>query len=308
MKRSAAIIGPTPQFVRWAIAQPCSLREIDLDNLPESTFRQLRGIRALSEGLKENRVFEEICVHPSVSSMDHADQARGFPIAEVLEIFGGQQGLNECCNRCSANATADQSIQWAGCYGWLPADSSWNLPRAEPGPGEKRLKIEEDLPPILESIILRNLRKAFELEFGPGNPWYGLWRPRILNSGQLQVLKSALELAIELTQDAAPVRHLLDASERCLRFEIELHVELVPPGYSDGSTWVVFAHCPDCKCVVASRQECQGCRRKGSFADERKFKVLGYRPYLLLAQVLGEKDALQFVKRYLASSKMDGAC
>ena len=52
MKRAAAIIGPTPSFVRWTILQPCPFRQID-DSHPYEAFRQLRNLREVSLGLIE---------------------------------------------------------------------------------------------------------------------------------------------------------------------------------------------------------------------------------------------------------------
>ena len=51
MKRSVAIWGPTPAFIRWAIEHPCELRDIEVDNLADGTFRQLRALRELSGGI-----------------------------------------------------------------------------------------------------------------------------------------------------------------------------------------------------------------------------------------------------------------
>jgi hypothetical protein len=300
MKRSAAVIGPTPQFVRWAIAEPCPLRELDPDNLPESTFRQLRSIRALSEGISEGRVFEQICVHPSVTSVSEVEHARGFSVEEILDLWGGRQHLDRCCHTCPANACGP----WAGCFGWLPADSSWSLDRAEAGPDGKPLPVVEDLPRVLDSVLQRRLKHPFEVEFGSWKHWYGLWRYRVLTPGQLRVLHSALELAIELAKNRAMLSQLLLATDRCLRFERELHVELVPPGFSNGSNWVVSAHCPDCKCAVQTGNVCAGCQRAGNFVAERKLKVLGYRPYLRLSQLLGEKATARFVERYVASKDL----
>ena len=304
MKRSAAIIGPTPQFVRWAIAHRCSLRELELDDLPDSTFRQLRGIRVLSAGLADGRVFEQICVHDSVSPATNARDARGFPIAEILNLVGGQQHLDHCCNSCPANASDEEAVGWAGCYGWLPADLSWSL--ATDGSSDKGAKIKEDLPPILDAVIQSRLMNQYESKFGKCRPWYGLWRDRVLDQGQLGVLNSALEMAMERTSVTKQIRHLWDATVRCLQFGKDLHVELVPPGYSNGSAWTVLAHCPKCNCATQKDNVCCGCHRRGNLVEGRKFKVLGFRPYLLLRNILGEPETIQFVKRYLEWKKMTG--
>ena len=109
MKRSVAIFGPTPQFVRWAIAHPCPLRSLDLEKLPDTTFRQLRGIRELSNGVVENRIVESICLHPDSTSAD-VESARGFPAEEILEAFGSHEQVQECCGDCPANAVSVLSL------------------------------------------------------------------------------------------------------------------------------------------------------------------------------------------------------
>ena len=69
MKRSVAIVGPTPAFLEWSIAQECRLRDLDVEqpvDLPSQTFRQLRSVRELGVGRVEGRVFEGTCVHADV--------------------------------------------------------------------------------------------------------------------------------------------------------------------------------------------------------------------------------------------------
>ena len=118
MKRSVAILGQTPQFVRWAIRKACPLRELS-ENLADDSFRQLRGLRAFSVGRAEGRVVDGVCIHPAASAKK-VDEARGFFAAEVLDAHGGEHQVDQCCHGCEANALADAVPGvWAGCYGWL---------------------------------------------------------------------------------------------------------------------------------------------------------------------------------------------
>jgi len=70
MKRTAAILGPTPPFLRWTIALPCPLRDLEAKtSLPDVTFRQLRSLRALSVGETQSRVKEGFCLHPDTGML-----------------------------------------------------------------------------------------------------------------------------------------------------------------------------------------------------------------------------------------------
>ena len=63
MKRAAAIVGPTPSFVRWAIRYECPYRQNETVDLPWATFRQLRSLREVSLGYQEQRVVDGFCIH-----------------------------------------------------------------------------------------------------------------------------------------------------------------------------------------------------------------------------------------------------
>ena len=298
MKRTAAILGPTPQFVRWAIEQPCELRDLELDRLPETTFGQLRSIREASRGLLEGRVFEGICVHPSVDRQTPPNEVRAFPIGEIVDLVGGNERLNRCCGNCPANAAVDDEIGWAGCYGWLPADLDW---QPAPTPPKSKANANEfaNLERSLSRIIEQDLKLEYEREFDPScHGWFGLWRRSPLNTQQLAVVRQTLEAYVSKFTAAEPITHLLDATRRCASANLNLHVELVPPGHSDGVCWTIMAHCPDCKCTRWVDHFCEGCGRQGSFIPARKQKVLGLRPYLLLESVLGADQTELFVNRF----------
>lgn len=139
MKRFVAIQGPTPIFVRWALAQPCELRELSEVRFVESSFRQLRSFRELSLARIENRVVDGIAIHPD-SQIDHPAAALGFSQAEVCYTAGGWETVNRACAKCSANVATNvvcqaknvggvKSIEGnsptdivAGCFGFLSND------------------------------------------------------------------------------------------------------------------------------------------------------------------------------------------
>src|SRR5262245_21282712 len=101
----------TPEFLAWAIEYRCPFRG-DLDGSdPERVERQLRAARAVSEARREGRVLDGLCVQPP----------DGFAISDALEIYGGEQVVEQACGECPANA-ARMALgeEWAGCYGLFP--------------------------------------------------------------------------------------------------------------------------------------------------------------------------------------------
>lgn len=323
MKRSVAIFGPTPQFVRWAILNSCPLRQMDDENLPDVTFRQLRGLRELSVGLIEGRVMDGICVHPDATSA-RPTTALGFLINEVLDAYGDKEFVAGCCTPCPANAVArDQPDTWAGCYGWLPASDDFNFEitsKHPPSPiavtaeetSTQTSELKIDLVQLMDDVILDadQMAKA-DVFFKKTSPrWYGIWQASRLDSDQIDfllcvfdemVLRVASRSADRLQPNSDLVR-FRNALRACSEHSLELHLELIPPGTSDGATWIQVAHCPACKhemkIVQQRSQTCPACGRRGNPHGERKGKVLGLRPYVQLCGVMGESKTVEFLRRF----------
>ena len=320
MKRSVAILGPTPSFVRWAIRHDCPLRQQDTQNLPDATFRQLRGLRELSVGVVESRVWEGICVHPQATSTN-PEEALGFPIDEVLDVHGDEEFVANGCQSCPANAVArDQPGIWAGCYGWLPASNDFSfeitsrqlyLPDDEPAEAQgsaSRSGEKDQLIRLLDSVIDETgLVAESNALFPMTTPrWYGLWQNHRLNPEQVEFLLRVFETLVARLSKSNPeiddgrldwIR-FLNALRTCSEYSLELHVELIPPGFSDGTTWTQFAHCPACKCEMGNVPICPACERRGNPHGERKGKVLGLRPYVKLCGVLGESGTRELLERF----------
>ena len=316
MKRSVAIFGPTPQFVRWAIAHPCPLRSLDLEKLPDTTFRQLRGLRELSNGVVENRIVESICLHPDSTSTE-VESARGFPAEEILEAFGSHEQVQECCGDCPANAVSVQRPGiWAGCYGWLPANgvfqlevSSTAVPASEPDGSVDLIELmdlairELDIGQEIESLFLATVPN-----------WYGIWQKQIIKGNHAAILlrifnEMVRQVGNQSSESQANTNlHLLrfrDALQKSVQHELDLYVELLPPGNSDGQTWTLFSHCPNCKQQADDfdsanplEQTCTSCGRVGHPHGRRKSKVLGVRPYMHLCRIVGNAKTLELLKRY----------
>ena len=312
MKRSAAILGPTPQFVRWAINYRCPLREINIDDLSKSSFRELRSLRALSEGIRENRVFEDVCFHNSLNSTSDAAskaEARGFFVDEVLSVFGERDHIEACCIPCPANSDDGLGTAWAGCFGWLPADPSWNAESASESIQSAESPSDGKLARLVSEQIIE-MADEFSANF-PSLPinWYGLWMSGVFRRAQLEFLRRVFE-NVSQTEDPEVnsnqhFRQMFDAIQRCEKSELDLHVELVPAGFSDGLGWKILAHCEICKCGrdAAMGCSCPGCNSTRTPARARVQRVLGYRPYLMLKHVLGEAETVDLVTRYVNHNK-----
>jgi hypothetical protein len=93
-------------------------------------------------------------------------------------------------------------------------------------------------------------------------------------------------------------RQFLQAIRRCRRHELSLHVELVPAGFSDGLHWRLQPHCQVCKQTwLDPLQSCLICGADGKYQNEIKLKVLGLRPYLKLAEMIGLAETKRILEQ-----------
>lgn len=311
MKRSVAITGNTPAFLRWAIWHPCDLRELDPYRFPDQTFRALRGVRELSVAKMERRCDDQFCFHPELIQIDtsvDAELVRGFSRQEITEAFGGESIVDKNCTACPANAGAlSQPGLWAGCYGILPThrfDFDRLLsghPQTEPTDDEASF----DLVKRLQQIAIANDLQAFVKEnFGPGNiVWHQLWRNKILSVKKV----AAAKLLFDQVRDSMPKNSMpislvsfCNALAVCCENDFPLHTELVPAGFSDSQSWALNASCPVCSyepAEIKKQQKCLGCGRVGGISAGPKFKVLGLRPYVHLSGIVGPDQTRQRAER-----------
>ena len=93
----------TPEFIAWCLVRECPVRgRFDLDD-PLQTERRLKSLRAAAIGWMEGRVVEGWVVEPSFTNRDPVE-LRGFPLADVVDRWGGSAQLTELCGSCPANA------------------------------------------------------------------------------------------------------------------------------------------------------------------------------------------------------------
>jgi hypothetical protein len=320
-------------FIRWAIEHSCPLRELFPQRLPDTTFRQLRGVREVGYALSENRIQQGICLHPNAKT-SAPELALGFPMEEVLRVFGDVDSISQNCSSCPANALlVEDSRLLAGCFGMLAADLRFKLNEIIRGEfrqseiadlvtGCGDLTEEAELRPhdavtLFEHVVAVNdLQRECQLWGWNSKPlWIAMWQAQPRSERQWRLVETILSRALdhlghrrvsaqqEMTGNegstmAGDLEHLLEAVRRCLKHALPLHIELVPAGYSDGMTWTIYPHCGNCKATWLDRaKECQSCKGDGRYQNALKLKVLGIRPYLIISEILG----LNETKRLLES-------
>ena len=317
LKRSVAIVGPTPSFLQWAIWQPCPLRELDEGQLADSTFRQLRAIREASIARFEDRIFEGFCVHPQARST-RPESALGFPIEEITGLFGGNELINHACQNCPANANDDRRDGlWAGCYGWLPVDFRFDLEQLIRGETSRLGADADDFMPnselielVQKTVIELRLEDSLQRLFLATNPaWYGLWQSTVLSQEQILVVEDLFSGVIDSAKSLygegsqlllADLARFVAAVAACRTNCLDLHVHLMPPGNSDGLFWTLRPHCGNCGFAFDKKppKKCPVCGKRGNVQQQTRHKVLGLRPYLQLQSVLGSRQTEEFLLRY----------
>ncbi len=275
MKRAAAIIGPTPRFVRWAIKRPCVLREINDTNLPGSTFRQLRSLTELSLAISEKRIFDGVVFKADTDALND-ERVLGFLAEEVLEAHGGRKEVEQACGSCDANILENG---WAGCHGTM-------------------ILGDETLQALLTSTesTVEQFGEAVEFELLTTPAWYTLWTESVMAKSKMKVAFQAYAVATDdcALKDNGAIKSFCKAVELCLAHELELHVEHFPTGHSDGVEWCLDLHCHVCK-AACEEKVCPVCGQKQMEQSKKRRKVMGLRPYMDLRFIFGEQEAR---KRY----------
>ena len=301
MKRSAAIIGPTPAFLRWTIVVRCPFRDPQARNPTGAAFRELRSLRAIAVGEIEDRIVDGICVHPA-AQVSKPDQAKGFPVDEVYAAYGGAESANQACGNCVANipvcdrgldqAAKGAAFSKAGCFGWLPfgddETQSGDFLRLMVCERGDRSGIVEKFQSAIESI-------AEPSPFPKTSPaWYGVWSVGEFSKEQLKFLDRVCSL-VESTSIAW--RRLALAIKWAAKDELKFVCALTPPGNSDGAHWTIESHCVACG-FSKTNSACNACCDISPPRASRKMKVLGLRPYLNLVSIVGKDATTAIVESY----------
>ena len=293
MKRSVAIFGLTPPFVRWAIERDCALREPVTERMPDQVFRQLRGIRELARGYSQGRVVDGICLHPDCRQVSW-EQAHGFQVDEITFLFGGRDRIEATCSGCPANARSvrseSASVVWAGCFGWMT-----HLFR-DP---DRAFRWDQ----LLERFDLRGGRGGGGKVSVPLAGLYQLWQTERWEGERLLQLQAIWAAAQSLFTRSDEAReewsHFSDAIERSVQSALVLVTELVPAGHSDGRVWRLFPHCSRCRAMMSLEESCcVVCGRDGRPHPEIRRKVLGLRPYGRLVDRIGPERTRLVVAKW----------
>lgn len=313
-KRRAAIVGPTPETLYWALEHRCPWRTPDGKVPAIKAFQELRALRELSRARRECRITEGIALHSSALEGRGAP-ILGFLVGDIEQAYGGRAAIDQACGACPANT--DRGIGgWAGCHGWLPLLRANT--QAENAGGATQLT--ERIPELVDEVVSQlDLGEDYERLFLATQPrWYGLWcaSPWSTNQAELglrimaEILRH-LELKDEPSRQQfeawegwtglAGLRRLVGAAGLAVSSGIPLHFELVPPGFSDGTTWHLPARCGRCR-VVRDEAVCRCCGIRGNLQAPTRRKVLGLRPYLDLAGVIGRDRAKAAVENLRAAA------
>lgn len=284
-----SMIGSTPEFVRWAIAQSCPLREFENWQSPEQVERRLRPLRTYGEAVEEGREFEGICVSPSASaSPGSLGDAKGFRSNEVLEAYGGRQFVGELCRGCPVNALRRvQREPLAGCFGLFEFSGL--------------VSFHDDLELAANET---DLRRSLAAEFPMTTPrWYGLWIESPPRPAQLELL-GRLFTGLGLVSDLYRERlgPFLTAVDIALETSAALHLTLVPRGDYTATQWTLVSHCKRCRAPWPDgSRRCVACGLVGRPEPSKRRKARGERPYWRLAGFLGPANVEPFLQRYFDS-------
>ena len=219
----------TWQSVIWAIQRKCPFRHGSEWFLPRHTHSQLATLQTVSRAEADNRVFHGICI---TSQTSHSVPASGFRIDEKLSNYGGQSRARATCGQCEANAASQPEIGLAGCCGHLHL-----LPDSQ--------ELNEALWWVIHN---RDLEQTVFAVFPQTTPlWYGLWINSPLQKTQIELLHELLGHAFAEMQQSQDKNWFLLALKAAAKWNLPLHVSLLPPGHVDFGWHTVFPHCPRCK-------------------------------------------------------------
>lgn len=304
MKRSAAILGPTPAFLSWTIVATCPFRDPEAKKPINAAFQELRSLRAVAVGEVQRRVVDGFCLHPDSADFKNSDATgvSGFPVDEVYAAFGGRENAAATCRVCPANVPVCSSeldhkviLSKGGCFGWLPFGPSVD----NANQFLKLLEVETN-----DQHDQRCVMKAFEdavqsidspLPFPKTSPgWFGVWNCQSFSKEQLGFLD---RVCSTVKHESIAWKRLAFAIKQAYANNLKFICSLLPRGDSDGTHWIIESQCPACG-DSRSASPCDTCCDDSAPLRSRRMRVLGLRPYLNLASVVGEEAAKKLVEKH----------
>lgn len=276
----------TPEFVVWALALRCRLREIDGWEDPERTERHLRSVRLVSTLRQAGRCREGVCLEDGSARRftTHADSTEPLALREreALALFGGEQMVAEQCLGCPANAGAEDSTAWAGCHGILetpPDADGWRQ--------------------TVEAVLASQGRDWTHLpQTSPR--WYGLWSQGVLTPNDCSAVAKTIALSSSRFSGEVPgAAHLVRACESAASSRLSLHVRLYPAGLLEGRWWTPAPYCPECRAPQPTGSRgCQVCGRQGGPPPAEKRRARGVRPFRPLSDLFTPEEAAAFLRNF----------
>lgn len=290
--------------VKWSLAMECPLRQDD-----EKSKRAFARARSYSSCLTgASRTFgicEGICVNGATCATGRNSQqlpsyylpSQGFDVEAEFAGLGGVEGLHRLCGNCPANA-ALQGV--AGCADFFRTPS-----------GAREL--DEELQHLAAQL---GLKTAIEEVFPATDlVWYGFWIESPLSHEALKILQPLLEGLLSENAERSLALHDTDglnkfvrAIERALYFDLELHVEMMPPGHVDFGWHTTFSHCPRCKvgAPVGSWEKvahdwisCGMCGQEYDPATTHSMETMPPRERADLRDIMGDERYRPFATAYL---------
>lgn len=242
----------TPEFVRWAIDYQCGPRETHRGDALEALFRQLRPLAALGEAHAERRIHSGGQAIATYTAAQYE-----FDVAEILNFYGAASLSEVPCLACPANGAG---AHFPNCLGILSRG-----PHLEPFISALELQLAA-APPAIPTTSPR---------------WYGVWAESPLHGERLEASAELVEAALaRLATTPTAISRLLEAMRTASRLQLQLHVQLQPPGVIDQGRWLLPAHCGHCGGPRAPRQRvCKICRQEKAWKSAEKRHLIGIRPY-----------------------------
>ncbi len=306
MKRRAAILGATPAMVRWTVLRDCPMR--DLDAVPQvgAAARQLGALVEWSRARSENRIHNGICWHENCDvphpQTDANAEWMGFPESEVFATFGGRAAVETECAACPVNSLAG-SGEIAGCHGVIPFSGfqcglDGNAAPTTLRLGTGRTLLVADLAAWFETAVQSDDVAGFERTFLQTKPrWFGMWSDVRWSLAQREWAAGFFRRKKELLPQG-PLGQFAVAVQQAHTGDWQIELQLLPPGFSDGQTWTLQSHCGRCGQTRKDGRNCPTCGEHRAPMPALRKKVLGLRPWLRLADVMGRAAALAGVEAY----------
>lgn len=296
--------GTTPEFIRWALAHECPLRDFPKWKDPNKTERHLRAIRVYQNAVQESRVLDGIAIEPLVSSDVVPNEVLGFRVDDVFEFYGDPSSVASICEPCPANAVRQSDSQaWVGCFGLMPV-SNIVLPDLVDEVPVGTVDLREQLGLLLTQQP--HLEESIRTCFPRTSPeWYGLWISRVPSIKQRQIQLQVVNELLKVVPCA--ITPPWEAFQSALRLSVDrkipLHIQLVPEAVTDGVYWYVDQHCGRC-CAISTAlthtgQQCQVCKNEGRPREPQRRFVRGKRPYWKMTRFLGAEGTSKYLERYL---------